>query len=292
MTDSKATETPIQGIIIPPEPQVLVDIHMEQFAPNPDISHIADLISQDVGLSSSVLKLVNSPCYALPKKVESIKEAVNIIGIEPVTNIINGLSIKGELNDEAVVNMTKFWDSATDVATIAMMIANRINYPSPDTAYNLGLFHNCGIALLMISKPGYLEIMEKSYSQNTHRIIDIENEEYKTNHAVLGYYAAKSWHCSKSFCEVIADHHNSEKIFKSEHFKDYDENKKTLLGILKMSEHICSLHKVLGNCPEDHEWNSINEPVFDHLGISTYEYDAILDLARDLSLDAVKELGY
>jgi len=258
--------------------------------PDPDINQIAGLISQDAGLAGSVLKLVNSGCFDLSEKIESITEAVTRLGIDPVINIVNGLSIKGELSDEAVINMTKFWDSATDVATVAMFIAKRIDYPSPDAAYNLGLFHNCGIPLLIKSKGDFIETMVQSYSQDDVRIVDIENKVYKTNHAVLGYYVAKSWHCSKELCEIIADHHNAERIFKSSYYQDYGANKKTLLAILKFSEHVCGLNQVLGNCPEDHEWSKIQGPLLDYLGITTYEYETIIDIIRDMGLIHAKEL--
>ena len=51
----------LQGIKIPPQPQILVDLQMEQVMPDPDLRQIARLISQDVGLSGTMLKFVNSP---------------------------------------------------------------------------------------------------------------------------------------------------------------------------------------------------------------------------------------
>jgi HD-like signal output (HDOD) protein len=64
----------LQGISIPPQPQVMVDLHMEQAMPEPDMSRIAQIISQDVGLSAAVLKFVNSAYYGLPRKISSIRE--------------------------------------------------------------------------------------------------------------------------------------------------------------------------------------------------------------------------
>ena len=46
----------LQGITIPPQPQVMVDLQMEQCSPSCSIDAIARLISQDVGLSGSILK--------------------------------------------------------------------------------------------------------------------------------------------------------------------------------------------------------------------------------------------
>ena len=55
----------LRGITVPPQPQIIVDIHMEQAMPNPDIDRIAKLISQDVGLAGTILKVVNSELLGL-----------------------------------------------------------------------------------------------------------------------------------------------------------------------------------------------------------------------------------
>jgi HD-like signal output (HDOD) protein len=44
----------LQGISVPPQPQIMVDLQMEQVMPNPDLKSIAKLISQDPGLSGGV----------------------------------------------------------------------------------------------------------------------------------------------------------------------------------------------------------------------------------------------
>lgn len=46
----------LQGISVPPQPQIMVDLQMEQIAPDPDLRAIARLIGQDPGLSGALLK--------------------------------------------------------------------------------------------------------------------------------------------------------------------------------------------------------------------------------------------
>ena len=52
-----------------------------------------------------------------------------------------------------------------------------------------------------------------------------------------------------------------------------DTQLKNLLAILKMAEHICGSHRVLGNQPEDHEWNSIGALVLDYVGLTDYDFE-------------------
>ena len=272
----------LQGISVPPQPQIMVDLQMEQVMPNPDLRAIAKLISQDPGLSGALLKVVNSPFFGLANRIASIQQAVNLLGCNTVINLINAQSIRGELTDEAIVNLNRFWDTAQDVAMTCLTLAKRIGYRSPDEAYTLGLFHNCGIPLMLKRFPNYMDVLEQAYgnANEQHRVVDTENDLLNTNHAVVGYYTAKSWNLPLHLCEVIASHHNALAIFTEDSGRD--AQLKTLLAILKMAENICDTHRILGNQNEDREWQSIEQLVLEYVGLSEYDFENLRESIRDL----------
>jgi len=272
----------LQGISIPPQPQIMVDLQMEQVMPDPDLDRIAELISQDVGLSGTMLKVVNSPFYGLTNKITSVRQAVGILGMDSVVNIVNGISIRSSMSDEAIKALTRFWDTAMDIAMTAATIAKQVGYPYPDNAYALGLFHNVGVPLLMKQHANYLEVMEESYSGNYQRIIDFENQQLNTNHAVVGYYTAKSWHLPKMLCDIIAEHHSCSRIFGADKNEENDQN--TLTAILKMAEHICGVYKILGMQDEDHEWEEIGSMVLAYLGLSDYDLEAFKESFAEMGI--------
>lgn len=261
----------LQGIRIPPQPQILVDLQMEQVMPDPDINRIAKLIQQDVGLSGTILKVVNSPFFGLRSRIASVNQAVNLMGINSVINIINGISIKSQMSDETIVSMNRFWDTTNDIAQVSMQIARQVGYPNPDVAYLLGLFHNCGIPLLMYRFDGYLKVVERSYADAGCRVVDVENRELNTNHAVIGYYTAKSWHLPKVLCDVIAEHHSANRYFCANNSQDSEI--KTLMAILKIAEHICGNFRILGKQAEDLEWQAIGAEVLTYLGLGEYDLE-------------------
>jgi HD-like signal output (HDOD) protein len=261
------------GIKIPPQPQILVDLQIEQIMPDPDLKRIAGLIRRDVGLAGTILKVVNSSFYGLSNKITSVDQAVSLIGLDSVINIINGVSIKSEMSDETITHMNRFWDTANDIALIATNIAKMVGYQKPDLAYLLGLFHNAGVPLLMSKFDNYLEVLEQSYGNNSNRIIDIENDLLNTNHAVVGYYIAKSWNLPKVLCEAIADHHNCERHFLGK--QQIESDAKTLLAILKLAEHVCGSYKILGNQDVDFEWDLIGREVLTHLGLGQYDVELL-----------------
>ncbi|WP_187682507.1 HDOD domain-containing protein [Pseudomonas fluorescens] len=267
---------------MPPQPQIMVDLQMEQYMPDPDLEVIAKLISQDPGLSGALLKIVNSPYYGLSNKIASIQRAVNLLGSRSVINLINAQSIKGEMNDDTIITLNRFWDTAQDVAMTSLSLAKRIGSQAVDEAYALGLFHDCGVPLMLKRFPNYMPVLEEAYAGASAecRVVDTENRVLNTNHAVVGYYTAKSWRLPEHVTNAIANHHNALAIFSDE--SSSNSELKNLLAILKMAEHICASYRVLGNQTEDHEWNNIGELVLDYVGLSDYEFENLKQTIREL----------
>ena len=265
----------LQGIVIPPQPQIMVDLQMEQVYPEPSIDRIADLIKQDVGLSGTILKIVNSPLYGLSNKIQSIHKAVMLLGLNTVSNIVNGLSIKGELNDSDIIELNRFWDTAMDIAIVSASIAKQVGYSCPEEAYNLGLFHNVGIPLMYKRFDDYFTVLQDAYAGQHARVIDRENEVFKTNHAVVGYYCARSWNQPTHIAAAIADHHNVRHLFEARGHSTKQANSLVLLDILKMAEHMCGNYAIIGHQDTDHEWEDIRDLVLDMLGLSPYDLETM-----------------
>ena len=272
----------LQGISVPPQPQIMVDLQMEQYMPDPDLEVIARLISQDPGLSGALLKIVNSPYCGLSNKIASIQRAVNLLGSRSIINLINAQSIKGEMCDDTIVTLNRFWDTAQDVAMTCLTLAKRTGSQAVDEAYALGLFHDCGVPLMLKRFPNYMAVLEEAYANAGPdcRVVDTENNAFHTNHAVVGYYTAKSWRLPEHVTDAIANHHNALAIFSDETSRN--PQLKNLLAILKMAEHICSSYRVLGNQPVDHEWNAIGHLVLDYVGLSDYDFESLKLSIREL----------
>ncbi|TVT93096.1 HDOD domain-containing protein [Pseudomonas sp. RGB] len=272
----------LQGISVPPQPQIMVDLQMEQYMPDPDLEVIARLISQDPGLSGALLKIVNSPYYGLSNKIASIQRAVNLLGSRSIINLINAQSIKGEMSDDTIVTLNRFWDTAQDVAMTCLTLAKRTGSQAVDEAYALGLFHDCGVPLMLKRFPDYMTVLEQAYANAGPdcRVVDTENNAFNTNHAVVGYYTAKSWRLPEHVTDAIANHHNALAIFSDESSRT--PQLKNLLAILKMAEHICSSCRVLGNQAVDHEWNAIGHLVLDYVGLSDYDFESMKLSIREL----------
>ena len=273
----------LQGISIPPQPQIMVDLQFEQYMPDPDLETIARLISQDPGLSGALLKLVNSSHFGLSNKIGSIQRAVDLLGSRSIINLINAQSIKGEMSDETIVTLNRFWDTAQDVAETCLTLAKRTGLEAVDEAYTLGLFHDCGVPLMLKRFPDYMRVLEDAYASAgpVTRVVDTENQVFSTNHSVVGYYTAKSWRLPEHITAAIANHHNALAVFSDQSSRN--AQLKNLLAVLKMAEHICASYRVLGSQSVDHEWNAVAPLVLDYIGLSEYDFESLKQTLRDMS---------
>ena len=165
-----------------------------------------------------------------------------------------------------------------------LTLAKRIGYQPADEAYALGLFHNCGIPLMLKRFPEYMGVLEQAYAGATDevRVVDGENDRLNTNHAVVGYYVAKSWNLPKHLCEAIANHHNVQTVFSEDSSRN--SQLKTLLAILKMAENICACYRTLGEQDEDFEWASIETSILEYVGFSEYDFQILKESIRDLDI--------
>lgn len=274
----------LKGITIPSPPQIIADLQMETARPDPDLNSMARMINQDVGLAGSVLKTVNSPFYG-GRGVSSIAQAVMMLGLNTTNNIVNTLQLRQsmtnseDLSSEVFQGMTRFWDSAIDVARSCQIIAHRLRFSQPDLAYMLGLFHNAGIPLLMQRFEEYPAVMREAYQQTAGRLVDVENQYFSTNHAVLSLYVARSWKLPVTLCDIIAQHHNGSQLLDTT--SGLNEEQRTLAAILKLAEHLAALHRIIGDQEIDCEWQMLDAEVLDQLALSEYDYEDIASYAND-----------
>jgi len=261
----------IRSYNIPPQPHILTLIETA----GDDINEIAHIVSQDVALSSGLLQTINSPYYGLANHISSIQQATVLLGLKAVKNIVNCQLLKAQSGDYQNKDLSDFWQSATDVANTASTLVHILGFGSTDEAYTLGLFHNCGIPILMEKYADYSSVMQSAYNSDNTRITEIENSHYSTNHAVLGYMVSRIWKLPEHLRIAIRDHHNFERL--SFNSSEFGSEADTILVILKMAEHIAHVHAVLGKDHKDNEWDKIKYTLFEFLGISEPDFDDISD---------------
>jgi HD-like signal output (HDOD) protein len=281
----KKAQEIVSGIGIPSQPKIVMDINREINKPEADLSKISDIVSMDVAMSAKLLKIANSPFFGLKEKVDSIQRALALLGLKNFYNIILATSLRENLGGHGSA-IEKFWSHSMATATISSQIAQKVGFTSIDQAYIAGLFHDCGVPLLIKKYPNYVEITDyalgvvgtESLKGLLKSIIGIEDERYNTHHCAIGYLVAKSWHLSQAVTQSILHHHYVNIDIHT------DATTKQLAAILLLADYIGGYLLFLSGsiCTVDPEteWAQRHQKVMDELSLSVNDIE---DMKEDLT---------
>lgn len=272
--DNRKMASVVSSFQIPVKPQILTDMQLLLDEVEPDIESVASLILNDVGLSSTILKIINSPFYGMNRKISKIKQAVMILGLKTINSLVTALLLKSSFQGTSCISLERFWDDSLDVANAMAFVGNKLQNKIPvDMLYTIGLFKNCGIPLLAIKFPDYKKVLIEANSLGINSI-NLEEQKYQTNHAVLGYYVASSWHLPKEICSLILQHHESDYLSEIS-----GNNEQLSFAILKVAEYLVERVKRLSTSPE---WEAIKVSVLNVLGISSIDFEELEDNFAEL----------
>jgi len=269
----------VKDLAIPPRPQVVSVLFEEMSKDVPDLLRITKQISADVGLAAAMLKAVNSPLFRRSRSITSVSKAVDLLGLRNVSGIATGLVIRHAIGGgDKAPGLERFWDSAEKVALACGFLARHLRGIPVDEAYSYGLFHNCGIPLLLRRFPNYREVLIRANNDpEAASFTDVEDQAIGTNHAVVGYFMARSWQLAESMSQAILYHHDLG-VFAGEHSLPVATLNFIALG--HMAERIDFL---ASRTAEDVEWDRVKRKVLRHFGLNEEEFAELAD-------DALAEL--
>jgi HD-like signal output (HDOD) protein len=244
-------------INIPPQPTILLEIDRLINKPNNQLSAIGKLINKDVGLSAAIFKLVSSAFYKSSTPVTDIQKAIAILGLTQVSNLIKALSLRKAIGGNEVA-YEKFWERSDEIATLCAIIANKqisaCNI-AVEHAYMAGLFHECGVPILMQRFPEYCHSFRLNQGNNWPDFRE-EDKHFHTDHTVVGFLVTRHWNLPEFICQAVHFHHDRLHV---------DHAALTLVSILQMARH---LHKTI-NRINDHEWPDIKKQVLEEIGVGS-----------------------
>lgn len=273
VAEEKLLPSMLGGVDIPPCPAILIALDSELKREFPEQHEVARLISQDVALAGHVMLIANSPAFSTGRKVDSVMQAIAVLGMQNVFTMVVGHLLQVALASGSDVAMDRFWDSSAQSARISAELARRLRCVRPDVAYTFGLFHDCGIPLLMKRFPQTKEVLAKANRCDERRFTDIEDSELGTNHAVVGYFLAKRWHFSGVLAEAVLHHHDYAILGRPDGTSD---TVRALIGLGVLAEHIARLQGAGGG---DEEWDKAAPAVCAYFNLSL---GAVDDLIEDI----------
>lgn len=260
-------------VAIPPCPEIVVELLEETRHAEVDFIRLSRLVMGDVGLAAAVLRMANSPFFALRRKVQSAQQAVAVLGLRNLLKIVYGVVLKQSLGGNDALAMLRFWDRSNFNAVVCAWFAGRLPGLSADDAYTFGLFHDAGIAVMMQRYPDYKQTLLLANAAHTD-VTAPEDARYHTNHVLVGAMMANTWYLPEAVVWAIRYHHDLS-ILAAPRERATPEVCR-LVAIRAISEHMVARFL---NYPDDAEWDEIREAALSHLG---WFEDDLDDLRREM----------
>ncbi len=177
---------------------------------------IASIISADASLTARLLKIVNSPFYGFPQKIETISHALSIAGTKELqllalaTTIMN--SFEGGM--AKTVNRKSFWRHCIGCGLIAKEIAVLTEMENPERYYIAGMLHDIGSLVIFNKMPETaMEAVELCETKKEY-LYKVENKILGFNHMEVGSHLLKAWNLPESLVAVAAYHHEPKRAKK------------------------------------------------------------------------------
>lgn len=196
---------------IPPQVEEIID-KIDNISPlvtelssklnDPDINpkEISKIIIQDQGLTSFILRRVNSPFYGLLQKVDNIFNAIVILGYNEIYRIV----MEERTRKIGIQPDKTEWVHANLTSNIAAYIAgvSRLGVPG-GTMVTLGMLHDIARTVMTRSLPQ----PETGFSVDPRQHLKQEIDLYGIDHATLGGILAQRWGMPPRLVSCIARHH-------------------------------------------------------------------------------------
>ncbi|MEQ1776628.1 MAG: HDOD domain-containing protein [Burkholderiales bacterium] len=198
----------LADICIPPCPAILTKLMQEMRADEPDFPRISKLIGSDASIAAAMLQTVNSPFYGLRNPAASVQQAVALLGLRNVVQMVTGLLLRNTFSGGSSELMEDYWESSSTIAQINAVLARQLKGFDRDEAYTFALFRDCGMLAMMDGYQDYQPVFPGVETRDGVDITAIENEQYKMDHARVGYNLAKMWLLPEDICQSVLWHHD------------------------------------------------------------------------------------
>lgn len=188
---------------------------LEKTLKNPDHTRndIAEIISVDPALTARLLRIINSSYYSLPRPVDNIGIAVNLLGEYDLRNLVLVSSVVNSvaaLTDRGI-DIHAFWQHSIRCGITAKLLAVLTDHENPELLFVGGLLHDIGRLIIYKNEPELSSTVSWYVASQGRERYLVEQELLGFDHATVGALLIESWGLPVDLIDTIKDHHQPER---------------------------------------------------------------------------------
>ncbi len=180
--------------------------------PESSLSDLVEVVERDPAITANLLKRVNSAHMGLPVKVDSVSQAVSMLGLQQVVEMVLSQNLSGNLQQsQKGYGLAKgdLWRQSLAVAMVARTLAGQRDLMSLPAIYTAALLKDIGKVILHEYVADQLPAIQKLVAEKSMSFVDAEKAVLGIDHTTLGGIVAKQWHFSPHMTYMIENHHLS-----------------------------------------------------------------------------------
>ncbi|MFH1747085.1 MAG: HDOD domain-containing protein [Planctomycetota bacterium] len=200
--------------------------------PDSSMQTVVDTIRYDHTVTAEALRLCNSAYYGLARQVDSIDDAVCLLGTSKVMQLVMSVYVQDTLSQpQAGYGLAKgdLWDHSIMVALACRLLSEQMAPAQQGLLFTTGLLHDIGKLVLSEHVAlAYSEIIRRVTEEGA-SFLEAEQDILGFSHPQVGARLAEAWSLPESITRCICYHHDPN------HFEEPD----LALDIVYLADAIC-----------------------------------------------------
>lgn len=189
-------------------PKVVDELLQRIDDPNCGWDEIAERISADGALTARVLRIVNSAYFALASRIDSVYQAINLMGLKSLRDLVIATKVAEKFDHVSgeLVDVASFWGNSLYAAGVARDIY-QLQGLHKMNIFVATLLHHVGIMVLLEKLPRQMATILSEARDGDMDLCERESLLLGYTHADVGAALMRAWGLPDAFAEVTLYHH-------------------------------------------------------------------------------------
>lgn len=194
---------------LPSFPGVVMQTLQRLRDPDASPQQIAAVLSGDPGLSITILKAVNSASYALRRRVDSVEQAITLLGFSTVESLVLSVAVGNALPKTPApgFDSKRFWLAAARRAATARSLASRLHPARAAESFTAALLQDMALPVLACEQSAKYGPVLEHWHNNLDDLAALEQAEFGWNHPEVATWMCNEWSLPEGLACSIGAHH-------------------------------------------------------------------------------------
>ncbi|MDX2194258.1 MAG: HDOD domain-containing protein [Gemmatimonadales bacterium] len=177
--------------------------------PDASLGEVGTVVKEDTALTGRLLRLVNSSLFRVAKRIDTVSEAIQVVGLSQLEDLALGTTVIQVFKDvpSDLVNMDSFWRHSLATAIGARLIAQQRREANVERFFVAGLLHDIGRPVLYLREPDLSRQALEQARRQSRFLHEVEKEVFGYDHSAVGAELLRSWNIPPRVAEAVDWHH-------------------------------------------------------------------------------------